>query len=306
MAIITRYPGSLGRIRPVRLLFGGFDFLRRWPIIPGIILGALVISAIFAEWVAPHDYRDQNLRLRHSPPVFMEGGTSERILGADRMGRDILSRLVHGARLSIVVAAVSLVSGGILGTGLGVMAGWYAGEGRSRWLIDEIIMRMVDVWFAVPFLLLALVVVIRFEPSLKIVLILLAMLSWSGFVRNVRAEVLVIKNRDYIALAQVAGASTTRLIARHLLPGVINTVLVIASLQVGGLILAEASLSFLGAGIPSPTPAWGVMVSDGRNYLHLAWWESTFPGVAILLVVMSYNFVGDWLRDRFDPRLRQI
>lgn len=290
----------------MQLLSACFNFLRRWPIIPGLILGVLVISAIFAEWVAPHDYRDQDLRLRHAPPVFMEGGTSERILGADRVGRDILSRLVHGARLSIVVAAVSLVSGGILGTGLGVMAGWHAGERQSRWLIDEIIMRMVDIWFAVPFLLLALVVVIRFDPSLKIVLILLAMLSWSGFVRNVRAEVLVIKNRDYIALAQVAGASTTRLIARHLLPGVINTVLVIASLQVGGLILAEASLSFLGAGIPSPTPAWGVMVSDGRNYLHLAWWESTFPGVAILLVVMSYNFVGDWLRDRLDPRLRQI
>lgn len=268
--------------------------------IPAIVLGTLLVCGAFAPWVAPHDYREQDLNFRHAPPVWMAGGSPERVLGADRVGRDLLSRLIFGARLSIAVASISLLSGALIGVSLGIVAGYHGG------LVDEFLMRMIDIWFAIPFLLLALVVVIVFEPSLTIVLSLLAMLSWSGFVRNVRAEVLVIKSRDYVAIAKIAGASVPRILLRHIFPGVLNTIIVIATLQVGGLILAEASLSFLGAGIPSPTPAWGVMVSDGRNYLDNAWWESTFPGIAILLVVTSFNFIGDWLRDRMDPRLRQI
>jgi len=274
--------------------------MRRWPIIPVIVLGTLLFAGAFAPWVAPHNYREQDLGLRHAPPAWMKDGTKERLLGADRVGRDLLSRMIYGARLSIVVASISLISGAMIGGSLGILSGYYGG------LADEIIMRAVDVWFAIPFLLLALVVVIVFGPSLNVVLSLLALLSWSGFVRNVRAEALVIRTRDYVAMARIAGSSNLRIIYKHIAPGVLNTVLVIASLQVGGLILAEASLSFLGAGIPSPTPAWGVMVADGRNYLDKAWWESTFPGIAILLAVMSFNFTGDWLRDRMDPRLRQI
>ncbi len=200
----------------------------------------------------------------------------------------------------MMVATISLLGGAIVGTALGVIAGYY---GR---VIDEIIMRLVDIWFSIPFILFALVVTIAFEPSLRVVLILLAILAWSVFVRNIRAEILVLKNTDYVAAARIAGASTMKIMMRHLFPGVINTMMVIASLRVGQLILAEASLSFLGAGIPAPTPAWGVMVSDGRSYLDKAWWVSTFPGTAILLTVMSFNFFGDWLRDRLDPRLRQL
>ena len=230
----------------------------------------------------------------------MEGGTWDRILGGDVVGRDILSRLVHGARVELMVATISLFAGAILGTVIGVVAGYFGG------IIDEILMRLVDIWFSIPFLLFALVVSIAFEPTLRVVLILLAILAWSVFVRNIRAEVLVIKTTDYVSAARVAGASTLRLMIHHLFPGIVNTMMVIASLRVGQLILAESSLSFLGAGIPAPTPAWGVMVSDGRNYLDSAWWVSTFPGIAILLTVMSFNFLGDWLRDRLDPRLRQI
>lgn len=222
------------------------------------------------------------------------------MLGGDPVGRDLLSRLIHGARVSLAVAGVSLASGAIVGTALGVIAGYAGG------FVDEVIMRLVDVWFSIPFLLLALVVVVVYEPSLTVILCLLALLSWSAFVRNIRGEILLLKTTDYVAIARIAGASPVRIVFRHIVPGVFNTILVIASLRVGQLILAEASLSFLGAGIPSPTPAWGVMVAEGRDYLDHAWWVATFPGVAILLTVLSVNFFGDWLRDRLDPRLRQI
>lgn len=283
-----------------RAVGGSWSRIRRWPLVPIIVLGTLVFCALFADLIAPHTYREQDLALRNAPPAWMEGGTSERILGADVVGRDLLSRLIYGARISLMVAGVSLASGAVIGVSLGVIAGYYGG------LIDEILMRVVDTWFAIPFILLALVIVIAFEPSLMIVLILLAMLAWSGFVRNVRAETLVLKTSDYVSASRIAGASKIRIIIKHILPGVTNTVVVIATLRVGQLILAEASLSFLGAGIPQPTPAWGLMVSDGRNYLDTAWWVATFPGMAILMTVMALNFLGDWLRDRLDPRLRQI
>ena len=167
-------------------------------------------------------------------------------------------------------------------------------------------MRVTDVWLGLPFILIAIVAVIAFGQTFTILVILLALLSWTPFVRNVRGEVLTLKTSDYVALAQVAGASTYRILIWHILPGVINTVIVIATLRVGQLILTEAILSFLGAGIPPPTPAWGAMVNDGRAYINDAWWISFFPGIAIFLTVMSLNFLGDWLRDRLDPRLRQL
>ncbi len=268
--------------------------------IPGVILSVLIICAIFASQIAPHNFRQTDLRQRNAPPIWLDGGSSERILGGDVVGRDILSRLIHGARISIMVAVISLTSGAVVGTAIGLVAGYYGG------IFDEALMRLVDIWFSIPFILFALVVVLAFDPSLTVILALLAILAWSAFVRNVRAEILLLKTTDYVASARVSGASTLRLMIRHLLPGVFNTIMVIASLRVGQLILAEASLSFLGAGIPAPIPAWGLMVSDGRNYLDSAWWVSTFPGIAILLTVLSFNFIGDWLRDRLDPRLRQI
>ena len=216
------------------------------------------------------------------------------------MGRDVFSRVVHGARISLLVTVISLSTGLTVGTMLGLVAGYMGGH------VDEVVMRIVDVWYALPFLLLALVAAIVFGSSFTLVMVLLALLAWSAFVRNVRAEVLTLKERDYVALARVAGASNLRIIRKHLLPGVTNTILVIATLRVGQLILAEASLSFLGAGIPSPTPAWGLMISEGRDYAQTAWWTNVFPGSAIFLVVLSLNFLGDWLRDRLDPRLRQL
>ncbi|MDP3061952.1 MAG: ABC transporter permease [Chloroflexota bacterium] len=284
----------------VRPLLAGWQFMRRWPVIPLVILAGLVVMGLFAPQLAPRDPFEGSILDRHTPPFWYAEGTSKFPLGTDHAGRDILSRVIYGARISLMVAAISITSGFIVGTAIGVISGYLGG-----WW-DEIIMRIVDIWYSLPFLMVALVVVIIFSQSLEIVLALLAMLAWAGFVRVVRAHTLTLKSMDYIALARVAGAGAPRIIARHIVPTVINTSVVVATLNVGSLIIAEATLSFLGAGIPAPTPAWGTMVAEGRNYVSTAWWQAVFPGTAIFLVVMSLNFLGDWLRDKLDPRLRQL
>ena len=280
---------------------GIFQFLNRWPILAGVVLSVMLIVALFAPLVSPHDPYLNNLRARNTPPVwYAEGGSWNYVLGADTIGRDLLSRLIYGARISLMVMSVALITGTIVGTALGLIAGYFGG------LIDEVIMRLVDVFLGIPFVLMAMAVAVVMGASLTTMMVMLALLTWSGFVRNVRGEVLSLRERDYVALAKIAGASLPRILIMHVLPGVINTVLVIATLRSGQLILAEAFLSFIGAGIPPPTPTWGAMIADGRNYLRDAWWISFFPGLAIFLTVMALNFMGDWLRDKLDPRLRQL
>jgi|TARA_B100000959_G_scaffold57514_1_gene60050 peptide/nickel transport system permease protein len=222
------------------------------------------------------------------------------VLGADQLGRDLLSRIIYGARLSLSLAAVAIIIGTIFGTTVGLVAGYYGG------IIDEIIMRIVDVFNAIPYLLLAIALVFVLGQSFAVVAFVLALGAWAGIARLVRGQTLQVRNFDYIALARVAGASTPRIMVRHLLPAVGNTVVVATTLQVGNTILSESILSFLGAGVPPPTPSWGADISNGREYLGSAWWVAFFPGIAIFLTVLSFNFVGDWLRDRWDPRLRQI
>jgi peptide/nickel transport system permease protein len=281
--------------------------IRRWPIIPMAILVAMILAAVFAPLISPTGPRDINLRGRAAPPVWEQEWYDDNpkneqryLLGADHVGRDVLTRMLYGARISLMVAIISLTAGVVIGSAVGLVAGYYGG------FIDEFAMRTVDVWNALPFLLIAILAAVTLGQSVTIVMVLLALIAWAGGVRNVRAEVLTLKTRDYIALARIAGASDFRIIMRHILPGVVNTIVVLATLRVGGLILAEASLSFLGAGIPAATPTWGNMISEGREWLSTAWWIAVFPGIAILLVVMSVNFLGDWLRDRWDPKLRQL
>ena len=273
-------------------------FLRRWPILPLIILSVLVIVGAGATWIAPNDPLKQSLPLRSAKPFFQDG--SPYLLGGDHVGRDVFTRGIYGARISLTVMIVAMTTGMIIGTTLGLVSGYAGG------VVDEVITRIVDVWLGFPFLLLALVVAITVGASFTVVMFLMVLLAWSGFVRNVRADVLLLKESDYVASAKIAGASTSRILFRHILPGTVGTVTVIASLSVGSLILAEATLSFLGAGIPSPTPSWGNMVAEGRDYLQTAWWTSAFPGTALFLTVMSLNFLGDWVRDRLDPKLRQL
>jgi peptide/nickel transport system permease protein len=277
-----------------------YRFIRKWPLIPGAIIVTLLVAGIFAPWIAPDSPTAAVLRDRNTPPMWMAGGSSDHILGADQQGRDILSRVIHGARITLIIAGAALIIGGTVGVTLGMISGYYGG------IVDEIIMRIIDVKLAIPLILVALVVVITIGQSFPILVGILAVNAWSGFARQVRAETLKVKELDYIAFARIVNASDRRILIKHIFPGVVSTVIVIATLQVGGLILTEAILSFLGAGVPPPTPAWGSMVSEGRQYLGTAWWVSVFPGLAIFLTVLAFNFIGDWIRDRLDPRLRQL
>lgn len=284
----------------VRELRATWRFMRRWPVIPMVVLGTLIVAGVFAPAIAPDDPYEGGIRDRHIVPMWFADGSSEHVLGTDHAGRDVFSRLLFGARISLTVAAISLTTGFIVGTTMGIVSGYAGG-----WA-DEVITRLVDIWQALPFLMVALVAVLLFGQSLNLLLVLMALLAWYPFVRVVRSQTLVVKNEPYVDLARVAGGSIPRILIRHILPGVINTAVVVATLAVGNLILAEAALSFLGAGVPAPTPTWGAMVNDGRAYLSTAWWPTVMPGLAIFLVVMSLNFTGDWLRDRVDPRLRQV
>ena len=274
--------------------------LRRAPLIPLFLLTLMVLTGVLSPWIAPHNSTEISLAETNIPPIWMADGNGKYILGTDQLGRDMLSRIIEGARVSLVVAAVAIGIGGGVGTVLGLLSGYLGG-----W-VDEIIMRLVDVTFALPLLLMALVVVLTFGQSFVVLIALLALWLWARFARMVRGEVLKLKEMDYVALAHVAGASTTRILVRHILPGITSTLIIVATVEVGGVIILEATLSFLGAGAPPPTPTWGSMVADGRARLATAWWISALPGISILLTVMSLNMLGDWLRDTLDPKLRQL
>lgn len=274
--------------------------IRRWPILSVVILATLVFAAATADLIAPHDPVKATLSARRAPPMWEEGGSSKFILGGDLQGRDVLSRIIHGARVSLMVAGSSILIGMVFGTAYGLLSGYFGG-----W-IDEVLMRIVEIFLAIPLIMAALVILVVAGASYLSVIGVLVLFSWVPFARQVRAETLAIKVLDYVALARVAGAPTHRILINHILPGVLNTVIVVATLQVGSLILTESILSFLGVGIPPPTPAWGAMVADGRNYLASSWGIAFFPGMAIFLTVVGFNFLGDWIRDSLDPRLRQL
>jgi peptide/nickel transport system permease protein len=275
--------------------------IRQYPIIPLLILMVmLIIPAIFANLISPHDPVEVDLRARLMPPAWQEGGDWQYILGTDRQGFDILSRIIHGARISLSISLLAIALGGGVGTILGLLAAYGGG-----W-IDNLIMRIVDIKLAFPSILLALVLVAVSGPGFQTVVLVIALLLWARFARMVRGEALAIKQQDFIARAQVAGASPTRIMTRHIFPNVVNTVVVLATLEVGHVIILESTLSFLGAGLVKPTPAWGLMVADGRALIVTAWWLFFFPTLAIVLTVLSMNLLGDWLRDRLDPKLRNV
>ena len=232
--------------------------------------------------------------------MWLEGGSSKYILGGDLQGRDILSRIIHGARVSLVIAGSAIGLGMVFGTAYGLISGYFGG-----WL-DEILMRIVEIFLAIPLIMAALIIVSVVGSGYVSVIGVLVLFSWVLFARQVRAETLAVKALEYVAMARVVGASTPRILIRHILPGVIPTVIIVATLQVGSLIITESILSYLGVGIPPPTAAWGTMVADGRNYLTISWWITLFPGMAIFVTVIGFNFLGDWIRDTLDPRLRQL
>ncbi len=266
------------------------------PWIPIVILTLLVVCAIFAPLLAPHNPAQLNKRDREVPPFQ----NSRYWLGTDKSGKDILSRLVYGARTSVFISLVALGTGALIGSSLGVMSGYYGGR------TDIVIMRFVDAVLGFPTVLLALIIVaIAGGAGVGNVIVAVAATVWARFARQARGEVLSVKERDFVTLAVVAGVPALVIMWRHVFPNVVNTILIVISLLVGQTILLEASLSFLGVGVPPGDPAWGIMVSEGRDQIFDIWWLALFPGLAITIVVMAMNFFGDWLRDTLDPRLRR-
>lgn len=271
----------------------------RYPIIPILIILAFATSAIFGELLAPYSAIDPSLPNRLLPPFFLPGGSMAHPLGTDDLGRDILSRIIVGARVSFIVALLAIVVGGFGGSLLGTIASYSGGR------LDAIVMRTADATLAFPFLFLAILLSVALGPSIQNVVIAISIYIWAQFARTVRGDVLKVRELDFVAQAKTAGCSGFRILVRHILPNIQHTIVIMLTLQIGWVILAEASLSFLGAGIPPPTPAWGSMVARGRDYITLAWWVPALPGLAILLVCLAFNLTGDWLREALDPKLRQ-
>lgn len=275
--------------------------VKRYPVFSlTVLVFFLVIPAVFAPLVAPYDPFAGSLGARLVPPFWQEGGSMEHILGTDKLGRDMLSRVIYGARVSITVSLIAIFIGGTIGTLLGVISGYFGGR------TDSVVMRLVDISLSLPTILLALVLSAALGPSFTTVLIVISVLLWARYARLVRGETLAIKERDFVARARVAGASHLRIMLVYILPNTFNSLVVLATLQVGYVILLESTLSFLGAGLPRAEPAWGLMVADGRELIVTAWWVSMFPGFAILVTVMSLNLLGDWLRDHYDPKLKNL
>jgi peptide/nickel transport system permease protein len=274
---------------------------RRYPWIPIFVVVILLICAVFADIISPHDPRgkDESIKIRTQKTMLAPFESWNNPLGTDRIGRDVLTRMIYGARTSAVISMIALGSGAIVGTVLGLAAGY-----RGGW-IDAGIMRLVDTVLAFPLILVALLIIVVMGPGIHSIILAIALTTWARFARQVRGEVLSIKEQDFVTLAIIAGVSEPVILKRHIFPNVVNTLLIVVSLQVGGVILTEASLSYLGLGLPPDEPAWGIMVSEGRNFVISAWWLSLFPGVAITLVVLAFNFFGDWLRDTLDPKLRR-
>ena len=277
-----------------------WDNLRRLPLLPLLVIGLFVFVSIFGEWLAPLPFDEQSLRLRFLPPAWLDGGNIHYLLGTDNLGRDVLSRIIVGAQASFIVAIAALAFGSVMGSLIGLVAGYFGGR------IDAFVMRTADGMMSFPLVLAALLLVAVIGPGVHTVVIATSLILWARFARLIRSEVLSVRERDFIKLSRIAGASNIRIMLVHILPNVLNSVVVLLTLQLGFVIIVEATLSFLGAGVPPPTPTWGQMVAGGRTYIETAWWISLFPGFAIAAVVLSFNLVGDWLRDHLDPKLRQL
>jgi len=263
-----------------------------------VILFLVVASALFAPQLAPHDPLKQNIRTKLLPLSWMEGGHPEYLLGTDNLGRDMLSRIIFGARVAVAVPLAAVSFSILIGVTLGLLAGYFGGR------VDDVIMRITDIQLAIPFILIVIAVIALFGSSLTNLIIVLGITGWLYYARLVRSEVLAMREREYVTAARALGMSNFRIMLRHVLPGVIPTIIVLATVDVARVTLIEAALSFVGLGVQPPTPTWGGMVSDGRNHIFQAWWFSTFPGVAITLQVLGVNLLGDWLRVVLDPRLR--
>jgi len=267
----------------------------------GLFVLACVLSfAVAADWVAPHDPNQQVLERRLRPPAWQTGGSRQHLLGTDHLGRDILSRAIYGSRISLTVGILAVIISGLLGVSAGLVAGYY----RGTW--DACIMRAVDIQLAFPFILLALAVIGVLGPGVRNVILVLGVAGWMVYARVVRGQVLSVREREFVEAARAIGASDLRILRHHVLPNTLAPVIIVATFAVATCIITEASLTFFGLGVEATIPTWGSMLSDGRAYMGTAWWLTTFPGLAMMLTVLSLNLIGDWLREFLDPRMRNV
>jgi peptide/nickel transport system permease protein len=275
--------------------------LEGFPLIPILILASIAIVAVFAEMLAPYNPEVGKLAARFRPPAWQAGGSAEYLLGTDHLGRDVLSRLIFGARVSMVVGFTAVIVAGVIGTVLGIVSGYLGG-----W-VDQVIMRITDTWLALPALTFAIFLAAIVGPSEMNIVIILGLVYWTRYARVIRGEVLSLKEREFVRLAIVAGCSKRTIMRRHILPNVLNSAIVLGTLMLGVVIVTEAALSFLGVGVPPPKPAWGLMLADGKKGMMVGyWWLTVLPGLCIMLMVLSANLLGDWLRVKLDPQLRQL
>jgi peptide/nickel transport system permease protein len=272
-----------------------------FPWIAATIIGVIAFIAVFANVLAPYDPEIGTLGDRFRPPAWQAGGSEAHLLGTDHVGRDVLSRLLFGARVSMVVGFTAVIVAGIIGTTLGILSGYLGG-----W-VDQVIMRVTDTWLALPALTFAIFLAAVVGPSEWNIVIILGAVYWTRYARVIRGEVLSLRERDFVRLAIVAGCSKRTIMRRHILPNVLNSAIVLGTLMLGVVIVTEAALSFLGVGVPPPKPAWGLMLADGKKGLMAGyWWLTVMPGICIMLMVLSANLLGDWLRVKLDPQLRQL
>jgi peptide/nickel transport system permease protein len=274
--------------------------LRGAPTIPLVILLAIMMMAVWASWISPHSPVEASLSHRLLPPAWMEGGSPDYLLGTDRYGRDVLSRVIYGARVSMLVAFLSIIVTLFAGALIGLTSGYFGGR------VDGVLMRITDVGLSFPSILIALVLAVIFGPSFTNVILIVLLVFWPRFARQVRGETLAIKQQDFVILARAMGVSSWKVMWRHIFPNVVPSLLVLSTLEVAHVVIFEATLSFLGVGIPPPNPSLGSIIAEGRAYLDSAWWISIFAGAAIVLTVFALNMTGDWVRDRLDPTLRQV
>jgi peptide/nickel transport system permease protein len=268
----------------------------RIPKTAAFIILLLLVCALFSPWIAPHDPLKQNLGNALKPPFWQAGGSATHLLGTDNLGRDVLSRIVYGARVSVIVGFAGVLLSGLMGTFLGILAGYFGG------FIDAVIMRVTDMMLSLPYILVAIAIIGAIGPSLTNIIIVLGVTQWVGYTRIIRFEAMSLAKSEFIEMALISGARWPRILRVHILPNILNSAVVLATLDVGKMIIFEAALSFLGLGVKPPTPSWGGMLADGRVYLTFAWWIATFPGIAIAITVLGGNLLGDWLRDELDPR----
>jgi peptide/nickel transport system permease protein len=276
-------------------LFAGLR-RRDVPLLAMAMCAILLIAAAFGDLIAPYAKDATDMADSLLPPFWQTGGSTKHLFGTDQLGRDILSRLIAGARVSLATAAAATMISGVIGVVVGLIAGYVGG------IVESVIMRLVDAFLALPFILLALALVASVGSGFGNIILVMIIANWARYARLVRSEVISIKERDYVTLARIAGVRPLAIMFRHVLPNALNSVFVLAILDVGRAIILESSLSFLGVGIQPPDVSWGLMLADGRTFLGFAWWLTTLPGIVIVMAVLSFNSLGRWLRQHFDPR----